>query len=145
MKEKIYLIEDIIPDKIKHIYQIAKFEKEIIEFCKTLLSESIKNHCKPIYINRKKLVIAVDNPVWASEIMNYKQHLLRLINKKFNNYLNDLNPKFLPKYFIEKKKTSKITEEDKKFIEEQLKKIDDDSLKENLYKLIETFIIVDKK
>ncbi len=145
MKEKLYFIEEIIPEKIRSILQSAKFEKEIIDYSKSLLKDSIKTHCKPIYINNKKLIIAVDNPIWANELMNYKQHFLSLINKRFNNYLIDLNPKFLPKYFIEKKKDQKLSQEEKTFIEEQLKMVEDIRLKDSLYNLIETFIIVDKK
>lgn len=145
MKEKFYFIEDILPDNIKKLFDVAKHEKEIIDYAKTLLNDSIRNHCKPIYINNKIIVFAVDNPIWANEIMNYKHHILASLNKKFNNYLKDLSSKFLPKYFIEKKQNKSLNEEDKDFIEQQTKDISDQALKEKLSQLIETFIIVDKK
>ncbi len=138
-------MEDLIPENIKKIFQNAKFEKEIIDFTKKLFNETIKKHCKPIYISKQKMIVAVDNPLWANEIVNYKNHFLQLINKKFSNYIIDLVPKFLPKYFSEKKKEEKLSDEDKIFIEEQLKNVEDKELKDNLYKLIETFIIIDKK
>ncbi|HPC38647.1 MAG TPA: DciA family protein [Exilispira sp.] len=145
MKEKIFSIEDILPENIKKIFEIAKFEKEILNFTKSLFNESIKKHCKPIYITNNILIIAVDNPLWASEILNYKQHLLNNINKKYNNYLKDIKSKFLPKYFIEKNINKKLSSEEKEFIEKQTSKIEDKELKEKLSNLIETFILVDKK
>ncbi len=145
MKEKIFSIEDILPENIKKIFEIAKFEKEILNFTKSLFNESIKKHCKPIYITNNILIIAVDNPLWASEILNYKQHLLNNINKKYNNYLKDIKSKFLPKYFVEKNNDKKLTSEEKDFIEKQTSKIEDKELKEKLSNLIETFILVDKK
>lgn len=145
MKEKIFSLEDILPENIKKIFETAKFEKEILNFTKSLFKESIKKHCKPIYIANNILIIAVDNPLWASEILNYKQHLLNNINKKYNNYLKDIKSKFLPKYFVEKNNDKKLTSEEKDFIEKQISKIEDKELKEKLSNLIETFILVDKK
>lgn len=145
MKEKIFSLEDILPEKIKKIFETAKFEKEILNFTKSLFNESIKKHCKPIYIANNILIIAVDNPLWASEILNYKQHLLNNINKKYDNYLKDIKSKFLPKYFVEKNNDKKLTSEEKDFIEKQISKIEDKELKEKLSNLIETFILVDKK
>lgn len=145
MNDKFYFIEDILPESVKKIVQIAKYEKQIIDFTKTILSETMKNHCKPIYIKSNILIIAVDNPLWANEIINYKQHFIGLINKRFDNYIKDIKTKFLPNYFVTKKENKKLSEEDKAFIEEKLEKITDTELKEKLEKLLESFIIVDKK
>jgi len=144
MKERIFSMEDILSENIKKVFEIAKFEKDILNFSKSLFNESVKNHCKPIYIANHILIIAVDNPLWANEIMNYKQHLLNKINKRFSEYLKDIRPKFLPKYFIEKKNNKKLNQEDIDFIEKQTSKVEDKELKEKLSNLIETFILVDK-
>lgn len=145
MKEKIIFLSDILPENLIKIFENAKYEKEILNYSKAILNKSIKNHCKPIYINNHILIIAVDNPLWANEILNYKFHLLKNINKKFNNYLKDIKTKFLPGYFIKRESQSKISESDKIFIEKQVEKISDIELKEKLSSLLETFIIVDKK
>ncbi|MFN3410634.1 MAG: DUF721 domain-containing protein [Exilispira sp.] len=145
MKEKIIFLNDILPDNLRKIFENAKYEKEILNYAKTILNQSIKNHCKPIYINNQILIIAVDNPLWANEIINYKYHLLNNINKKFNNYLKDIKTKFLPEYFIKKESKNKISESDKIFIEKQVERVSDIELKEKLSSLIKTFIIVDKK
>lgn len=145
MKEKILFLIDILPENLRKIFEIAKYEKEILNYSKTILNQTIKNHCKPIYINNNILIIAVDNPLWANELINYKYQLLSNINKKFNDYIKDIKTKFLPGYFIKKEHKNKISESDKIFIEKQVEKVTDLELKEKLSSLLKTFIIVDKK
>lgn len=144
-KENIVFLSDILPENIKIVFEKAKFEKEILNYFKSLLNDSIKKHCKPIYISSQNIIIAVDNPLWANEIINYKHHLIKDINKKFNDYVRDIKPRFLPKYFEEREDNKKLNKEDEEFIQQHVQNISNSELKEKLVKLIETFIILDKK
>jgi hypothetical protein len=145
MKEKIYLVDEIIPVEIQHIVLKVKKEKEIINYTKELLSNTILLHCKPIYIIKSTLVFAVDNPLWGSELISNKDYILEKIGKRYESYIKEIKTKFLPNYFKSEQKEIQLTDDEEEMINNKIEIIKDVNLKEKAYNLLKAFYLNEKK
>ncbi|MCX8059561.1 MAG: DUF721 domain-containing protein [Spirochaetes bacterium] len=146
-KEEFKSFFEILPNELKVKLKSKLKEKEIIDFLKSLLEGNIKEHIKPIYINKGIIYVAVDNPIWGQEFLFYKDRFLKRINSKFKSDFYDIKYRFLPQYFQRDDKRSsfdKLNDELKKEVEDEIKIVDDAQMKEKLKNLIASIILSDK-
>lgn len=131
--------KDLLPTEIKHRLKKKYFEKRIIELFNSLLKGSISNHVKAIYIYKNEIYCGVDNPLWGNEIISYKDHYLKKLNKTLKCDIKGIRFKLIPSLFKEKEKhESKIdlSEEQKKEIDNLIRNVKDDTLKNKIHKLL---------
>ena len=97
-----------------------------------LVGQTLAAHTSPDIIKGKTIFINVDTPQWMHHLSFYKQEIL----EKLKNYgIENIRLKLgrLDESFVDETKTAnayQLTEEDSRYIEDTIKNLKDDELKE---------------
>ncbi len=112
-----------------------------------LVGQTLAAHTSPDIIKGKTIFINVDTPQWMHHLGFYKQEML----EKLKNYgIENIRLKLgrLDEYSVNEFKTAnayQLTEEDSKYIENTIKNLKDDELKEKFRTLLSDALRHNKK
>jgi predicted nucleic acid-binding Zn ribbon protein len=67
-----------LPRVIKRLkLQDTVAEQRLIAAWASVVGEKVAGHTKPLYVERKTLVVAVDNPSWMTQLVFLKPEIMR--------------------------------------------------------------------
>jgi len=150
MRDNLKKISDLLPSHLKTKLYQKKEEDKILHFLYNCFSEMIKDHIKPIYIDKNSIFCAVDNPIWASEFNNYKKMYLDKVNKYSGKNFSNIVCNFLPSYFKNNNEkideNLKLSDEEEKNIHEDVENLDvNNEINTIAERLLKTTYIKNKK
>ncbi|MBE2256671.1 MAG: DUF721 domain-containing protein [Ignavibacteria bacterium] len=81
-------LKDEINDFMKHIGMDDKMQEiKILNVWEECVGETISKFSTPVRIQKNKLYVKAENPVWRYELANQKEEIIKLLNKSLNKKL----------------------------------------------------------
>jgi len=126
----------LIPESVsKQLYVMENIE----DFLSNMLPNDLKQHCYPLNVRNKKLVLVIDSPAWKSRLHYLLPTIEPALRKKFPKIIMDIELKIIPPSLPPKPKLTparkELTEQSRGIITSMADGMEDSDLKRSLERL----------